>query len=82
MVKILESRWFEVEAWLRPGCPLSPVLYSVYGMEMLTDLEERRLGNNVEGTWCGGLLCADDIVLLARDQVELQVILDLVGSMR
>ena len=51
-------------------------------MEMLKDLEERRLGNNVEGTWCGGLLCADDIVLLARDQVKLQVILDLVGSVR
>ena len=32
--------------------------------------------------WCGGLLHVDDIVLLARDQVELQVILDVVGSTR
>ena len=31
-------------------------------------------------TWCGGLLYAGDIVLLARDQVELQVILDVVGK--
>ena len=28
------------EADLRQGCPLSPVLYSVYVMEMLNDLEE------------------------------------------
>ena len=44
------SRWFEVAAGMREGCPLSPVLYSVYVMEMLKDLEEKRLGIEVEGT--------------------------------
>ena len=34
----------------------------------------------MEGTWCAGLLYADDIVLLVRDQVELQVMLDVVGN--
>ena len=38
------------------------------------------LGIKVEGTWCGGLLYADDIVLLERAQVELQVMLDVVGK--
>ena len=38
------SRRFEVEAGLRQGCPLSPVLSSIYVMEMLKDLEEKRLG--------------------------------------
>ena len=47
-------------------------------IELLKDLEEKRLGIEVEGTWCGGLLYANDIVLLARDQVELQVMLDVV----
>ena len=37
------SRWFEVG--LRQGCPLSP-----YVMEMLKDLEGKRLGIEVEGT--------------------------------
>ena len=32
------SRLFKVEAGLRQGCPLSPVLYSVYVMAMLKDL--------------------------------------------
>ena len=49
-------------------------------MEVLKDLEGKRLGIEVDRTWCGGLLYADDIVLLARDQVELQVILDVVGQ--
>ena len=74
------SRWFEVVAGLRQCCPLSPVLYSVYVMEMLKDLEGKRFGIEVEGAWCGGLVCADDIVLLMRDQVELQVMLDVVGK--
>ena len=64
------------EAGLRQGCSLSPVLYSVYVMEMLKDLEKKRLGIEVEETWCGWLLYAADIVLLAKDQVELQVMLD------
>ena len=34
----------------------------------------------MEGTWYGGLLYADHIVLLARDQMELQVMLDVVGK--
>ena len=49
-------------------------------MEMLKDLEKKWLGIEVEEIWCGVLLYADDIVLLARDQVELQVMLDVVGK--
>ena len=74
------SRWFEVEALLRQGCPLSPFLYSVYVMETLKDLGGKRLRIEVEGTWGGGLLYADDIGLLAGDQEELQLMLDVVGK--
>ena len=44
------------------------------------DFEEKRLGIEVEEVWCGELLYVGNIVLLARDQVELQVILDVVGN--
>ena len=47
---------------------------------MLKDLEEKWLGIEVEGTWCGGLLYAVNIVLLARDLVNLQVTLDVMGK--
>ena len=49
------SVWFEVESGLRQGSPLSPVLYSVYVMEMLKDLGKNRLGIEVEEIWCGEL---------------------------
>ena len=39
------SRWFGVMVGLRQGCPLSPVFYSVYVMEMLIDLEEKKVRN-------------------------------------
>ena len=35
-----QSRWFKVENGLRQGCPLSPLLYSIYVMGMIEKLEE------------------------------------------
>ena len=46
---------------------------------MMKQLEERGLGVIMDGTWCGGLMYADDIVLLAETGAELQEMLDVVG---
>ena len=61
-----QSRWFRVDEGLRQGCPLSPLLYSVYIMGMVEELERENLGVKVSGVWCGALLYADDIVLIAE----------------
>ena len=74
-----QSRWFPVETGLRQGCPLSPLLYSIYIMDMMKQLEEKGLGVKMDGIWCGGLMYADDIVLLAETGDELQGMLDVVG---
>ena len=39
------SRWVEGKTGLTQGYPLLPVLYSVYEVEMLMDLEEKKVGN-------------------------------------
>ena len=74
-----QSRWFRVEEGLRQGCPLSPLLYSIYIMGMVEELERESLGVKVSGVWCGALLYADDIVLIAETGEELQKMLDMVG---
>ena len=74
-----QSRWFLVETGLRQGCPLSPLLYSIYVMDMMKQLEEKCLGVIMDGMWCGGLMYADDIILLAETG-ELQEMLDVVAG--
>ena len=74
------SRWFSVETGLRQGCPLSPLLYSIYVMGMMEQLEEKRLGVKMEGTWCGGLMYADDVVLMAESSAESSAELHVSGS--
>lgn len=48
-------------------------------MGMIEELEGKGLGVMMDGTWCGGLMCADD-VLLAETAAELQKMLDVVGQ--
>ena len=74
-----QSRWFRVDEGLRQGCPLSPLLYSVYIMGMVEELERENLGVKVSGVWCGASIYADDIVLIAESGEELQKMLDMVG---
>ena len=75
-----QSRWFVVENGLRQGCPLSPLLYSIYVMGMVERLEEEGLGVKEGDYWCGVLLYVDDIVLLAESPEELQKMLDRMGQ--
>ena len=75
-----QSRWFSVEEGLRQGWPLSPLLYSIYVMGMVEEIEDKGVGVEVDGVWCGALLCADDIVLMAESRDELQEMLDVVGG--
>ena len=37
---------------------------------MLRELEKGRLGVTVDGSWCGALLYADDVVLLIAETVQ------------
>lgn len=72
------SEWFEVNTGLRQGCSLSPILFNLYINDFVSTVKELGygvdIGNNEK---CCILLYADDIVLLAECEQDLQRMLDI-----
>ena len=74
------SECYTIEGGLRQGCILSPSLFSLFLMDLAEELERQGLGAKVRGTWTGACFFADDIVLLAESDNELQNMLDVVSN--
>ena len=69
-----------VERGLRQRCPMSPLPFIIYLMEMAEELERAQLGVKLDGCWCRELTYADDVVLVPDTGAELQAILDAVEA--
>ena len=63
--------WFVVEEGLRQGSVLSPVLYAIFVMD-LVDLESSGEGVVLGGVYCGMLMFADDMAMLAGSEGEME----------
>ena len=61
---------------LPQGAVLSPLLYALYINGFAEELREQQLGVDVYGRRVGILLYADDIVLIAENADQLQLMLD------
>ncbi len=57
------------------------IIISLFVMGMVEELEGEHLRVKIGGLWCGALLYADDIVVLAESGEELQLMLDVVGTL-
>ena len=77
--KVFSER-YTIEGGLRQGCILSPSLFSLFLMELAEEQERQGLGVRVRGTWMGACFFADDIVLLAESDNDLQNMLDVVSN--
>ena len=77
--KVFSER-YTIEGGLRQGCILSPSLFSLFLMDLAEELERQGLGVRVSGTWMGACFFADDILLLAESDNELQNMLDVVSN--
>ena len=76
----IETEFFDVEEGVKQGCVLSPVLFCIYINEFAKLLKSHDIGVNICNVKISSLFWADDIVLLANDERELQFMLDLAAT--
>ena len=68
--------WFDVNCGLRQGCVLSPLLFNLFINDLAVFLKSLDLGVKVNNEKVCIMLYADDIVLLAETETDLQLLLD------
>ncbi|MES9882130.1 MAG: reverse transcriptase family protein [Sedimenticola sp.] len=70
------SASFDVGQGVRQGGVLSTHFYKTYINDLLTELEQNRLGLHIGSVYVGCPCCADDVALLSDNHDELQVMLN------
>ena len=74
------SNKFSVSNGVRQGGVLSPILFTVYIDDLLTELEKKGVGCHWNNHFVGALCYADDIALLAPSPAALRLMLDTCSS--
>ena len=72
------TEWFPVEAGVRQGCILSPILFAIFIDGLVRAVKRVRVASALEGIKLNILLFADDVALLANTRQDLQKLLDAV----
>jgi hypothetical protein len=70
------SGWFVNDIGVRQGDPLSPTLFSLYINDLAVELKNMNLGVKFGNEVINILLYADDMVILAENEVALQAMMD------
>ena len=70
--------WFDILNVVRQGDPLSPTLFSLYINDLAKHLKENGPTLNLDNLNINCLLYADDMVLIAETEEQLQKLLDMI----
>ena len=76
----IETDFFDVSVGVKQGCVLSPVLFSIFINEFTKVLKKHDIGVRIHNVCVGSLFWADDIVLIANDESELNIMLSLAAE--
>ena len=71
-----KTDWFDVKCGLRQGCILSPILFNLFINDLAVYLKSLNIGVQLGDEKICILIYADDIVLLADNEQNLQVMLN------
>ena len=75
-----KTEMFDLQTGVRQGCVMSPVLFSFFINGLAKEIKRKAQGVQIGEDRVTLLLYADDIVLLAETQKDLQDMLDIVTS--
>ncbi len=73
----LLTDWFDVHCGLRQGCSLSPLSFNLFINDLAVCIKALGKGVNINNELVSILMYADDIVLIAENEGDLQGMLDL-----
>ena len=61
---------------VKQGCPLSPILFSIYILDIGRRISLSNVGFKIGKVWINGLLYADDLVLIASSVSGLKKLIE------
>ena len=70
------SDWFPVVAGVKQGCTLSPLLFNLYVNDLHKAIADTGKGIMIDDMKISMLMYADDVVLMAESENDLQVMLN------
>ena len=72
------SQWFALTKGVKQGCVMSPWLFNLYIDHCIRPLKDLNVGVNLDGVKVNVLMFADDLVLMAENERDLQKIVSCV----
>ena len=74
------TNWFDVNSGVKQGCILSPTLFALFIDDLVDNLKSEHAGVTCGNTLISSLLYADDIVILAPNEGDLDKLIKVVES--
>ena len=76
----LKTNWFTVKCGLKQGCNLSTLLFNLFINDQVDTINSTNIGIDIDGESVAALLYAEDLVLLATSEQDLQIILNVLND--
>jgi len=74
------SEWFDVKSGLKQGCLVSTTLFNLFLNDISELFEQSNMGVKINGKIISHLFYADDLVLIAENEEDLQHLLTLLSK--